>query len=198
MRALRRLLAGFALLLFAAAPSNAQQRPGLVEVSSGGRQGFWLGLGIGAGGEQFDLADGLGYSEALYKPAFWLRGGGTLGQHLRLGAEISGWVNDRDQATESVSSFLAIAQFYPITTTGLYVKGGLGLGRSAVDFDDGFTLDDTGFAGALGAGWEIPIGAHFALVPAVDWVGQNYDQRGGGTIHERVVSYTLGVVWQPH
>jgi hypothetical protein len=199
MRAIRRLLAGFALLALAAAPSNAQQRPGLVEVSGGGgRHGFWLGAGIGAGGEQFDLADGLGYSDALYKPAFWLRGGGTLGQHFRLGGEISAWVNDRDRATESVSSFLAIAQFYPFTSTGLYLKGGLGLGRSAVTFDDGFDTGDTGFAGAFGAGWEIPVGAHFAIVPAVDWVGQSFDQRGSGTIHERVVTYTLGVVWQPH
>jgi hypothetical protein len=201
-RSLRVTQVSFLLTLLAplGAPATGaaqQPPPGLVEVSdAGNRHGFWAGLGLGAGGESFDLQDGLGYSNAYYKPTVSLRAGGTLGQSFRLGGEVLSWINERPHAVESLSSLLFVAQFYPIKTTGLYLKGGLGLGRNAVDFDDGVNVGDTGFAGLLGAGYELRLGRHFYLNPAVDFVGHSYDSRSGGSYRERLVNFGLGILIQ--
>src|SRR5207249_11081737 len=57
------------IALLGAGDSLAQAAPrGLVEVPRGGRTGLWAGFGVGAGGESFDLLDGVGYSGELYKP----------------------------------------------------------------------------------------------------------------------------------
>ena len=55
--------------------------------------------------------------------------GGTIGQRLRLGGEIIAWVNEEGHAVESLSSVLLVARFYPLSAAGLYLKGGVGLGR---------------------------------------------------------------------
>ena len=127
--------------------------PGLVEVREGGRRGFWFGLGAGAGGESNDVS-GPGYSGLFYQPTISLRAGGTVSQHLRLGGEILSWFDEQGDATASLSSALFVAQFYPLRGSGLYLKGGVGIGRNAVDFDNGFDVGDTGFAGLVGAGLE--------------------------------------------
>jgi hypothetical protein len=171
--------------------------PGLVEVRGGGnRHGFWVGLGLGAGGESFDLRDGAGYSNAFYKPTISLQAGGTLGQNWRLGGEVLSWIHERAHAVESLSSILFVAQFYPIRAAGLYLKGGLGVGSNAVDFNDGFNVGDTGFAGLVGAGYELRLGRRFYLNPVVDLVGHRYDARAGGSYRERLVNFGLGIMVQ--
>ena len=153
---LRVIPMAIAFLLPASGAVSAQDAPrGLSVVSEGGRGGFWAGFSLGAGGEAFDLRDGLGYSEELYRPTVSLRLGGTVNQSVRLGGEVLAWINERDHEVESLSSFLFVGQLYPVRSTGLYLKGGLGLGRNAVEFDEGGSIGDTGFAGLLGAGWEI-------------------------------------------
>ena len=150
-----------------------QAPPGLVEVKEGTRRGFWFGLGLGAGGESNDVA-GPGYSDLLYQPTISLRAGGTVGSHLRLGGEVLSWFDEEGDAVASLSSVLFVAQFYPLSSAGLYLKGGLGIGRNAIDFNDGFNVGDTGFAGLLGAGYELRLGRRFYLNPTVDLVGHSY------------------------
>lgn len=196
MRILRYGLTAAAILLLGGT-ARAQEPPrGLVEVRDSDRHGFWGALGVGAGGESFDLRDGAGYSGQLYKPTVSLRLGGTPASFLRLGGEILGWINDQGSATESLTSFLFVAQLYPITGTGMYLKGGLGLGRNEVDFDPGFDVGDTGFAGLVGAGWEVRLGRRFYLSPAVDLVEHRYTGRGGDRYRERLVNFGLGVLFQ--
>ena len=177
--------------------AHAQQLPpGLVEIKDEGRRGFWLGLGLGAGGESNDFIQGAGYSDEFYQPTISFRAGGTVGPHLRLGGEVLTWVNEEGDAVESLSSALFVAQFYPIKTAGLYLKGGLGFGRNAVDFDYGFDVGDTGFAGLVGAGYELRLGRHVYLNPAIDLVGHSYDGRAGGSYRERLVNFGLGILVQ--
>jgi hypothetical protein len=179
------------------AVARAQQTPpGLVEVKDGGRRGFWFGLGVGAGGESNDFVAGSGYSDLFYQPTVTLQAGGTVGPHLRLGAEVMTWINEEADAVESLSSLLFVAQLYPIKTTGLYLKGGLGIGRNAVAFDDGFDVGDTGLAGLLGAGYELRLGRQVFLNPAVDFVGHTYHGRAGGTYREQLVNFGIGIVVQ--
>jgi hypothetical protein len=187
-----------AVALVSAAAASAQETPrGLVEVREGGRGGFWGALGVGAGGESYDLRDGAGYSGELYKPTISLRLGGTLGQQLRLGGELLAWVNENGPAVETLTSALFIAQLYP-TSAGLYLKGGLGVGRNEVDFDDygGYGLGDTGFAALVGAGWELRLGRRLFLNPAIDLVGHSYGGRGGERYRERLVNFGLGIGFQ--
>jgi CubicO group peptidase (beta-lactamase class C family) len=193
----RLMRAAVAVLVLGSGILAAQDAPrGLSVVRSGERSGFWAGFGLGAGGESFDLRDGLGYSEELYRPTVSIRLGGTPSQQLRLGGEILAWINEHRDATESLTSFLFIGQLYPARTTGLYLKGGLGLGRNAVDFEDGFGVGDTGFAGLLGAGWEVRLGRRFYLNPAVDLVEHRYSNRGGEDYRERLVNIGIGVLFQ--
>ncbi|HEX6104427.1 MAG TPA: hypothetical protein VFZ26_02515 [Gemmatimonadales bacterium] len=193
----RSLQAGAVVALLGVGALQAQGAPrGLALVHEGGRGGFWGGLGIGAGGEAFDLRDGAGYSDELYRPTVSIRLGGTPGQHLRLGGEILAWINEEGDAVESLTSFLFIGQLYPSSTTGFYLKGGVGLGRNAVDFEDGYGVGDTGFAGLLGAGWEVRLGRRFYLNPAVDLVAHSYDGRGGERYRERLVNFGVGVLFQ--
>ncbi len=193
----RAISAAVALLLTGAPGGWAQDPPrGLSVVREGGRAGFWGGLAIGAGGEAFDLRDGAGYSEELYRPTVSLRLGGTVSPSLRLGGEVLAWINERDFETESLTSVLFIGQLYPITSTGLYLKGGLGLGRNAVEFDGGGDVGDTGFAGLLGAGWEIRLGRRWYLNPSFDVVEHRYTGRGEERYRERLVNFGLGVLFQ--
>src|SRR5215216_6174480 len=131
MRTFRHGVLAAAAILILGSVAWAQKTPrGLVEVQEGGRHGFWGALGLGAGGEAFDLRDGAGYSSELYRPTVSLRLGGTPNRYLRLGGEIQGWIDDQGNRTESLTSLLFIGQLYPAPLTGLYLKGGLGLGRS--------------------------------------------------------------------
>lgn len=198
MRTLRRSALAAAAILLLGGAAAAQDAPrGLVEVKEeGGRHGFWGALGVGAGGEAFDLRDGAGYSADLYRPTVSLRLGGTPNRYLRMGGEIQGWIDDQGHRTESLTSILFITQLYPAPTTGLYLKGGLGLGRNEVDFDDGFGVGDTGFAGLLGAGWEVRVGRRLYLNPAVDLIQHRYTGRGGERYRERIVNFGFGVLFQ--
>jgi hypothetical protein len=193
----RAIPAVIAVLLADPGAVAAQDAPrGLSLVREGDRAGFWGGLSLGAGGEAFDLRDGLGYSEELYRPTVSLRLGGTVGQSLRLGGEALAWINDRDHAVESLTSLLFIGQLYPITSTGLYLKGGLGIGRNAIEFDDGGSVDDTGFAGLLGAGWEVRVGRRWYLNPSLEVAEHRYTGRGNERYRERLVNFGLGIVFQ--
>ena len=196
-RSLQGTLLSLVLTLIALAPAVAQQPPpGLVEVKEGTRRGFWLGIGVGAGGESNDLVPGAGHTDLLYQPTFSLAAGGTVGQNLRLGGEVIAWVNEEGDAVESLSSVLLVARFYPVRIAGLYLKGGVGIGRNAVEFDDGFNVGDTGLAGLVGVGYEFRLSRHVYLNPAVDLIGHTYDGRAGGSYRERLVAFGLGVLFQ--
>ena len=189
------VLAAFVCATTVSAQTRGTPR-GLVEVHEGTRSGFWAALGVGAGGESFDLRNGAGYNSELYRPTVSLRLGGTLNQHFRLGGEALAWVDDQGDRTATLSSFLLIGQFYPIASSGLYLKGGAGLGRNEIDFNDGFGVGDTGFAGLVGAGWEMRVGRRLYLNPAVDLVGHTYTGRGGDHYRERLLNLGVGVLFQ--
>lgn len=129
-------------------------------------------------------------------PTVSFRLGGTVNQHLRLGGEVLTWINEVGPAVESLSSALFIAQLYPISSSGLYLKGGLGIGRNAVDFDNGYDEGDTGFAASIGAGYELRLGRRFYLNPTVDLVGHRYPDRSAGSYRERLVNFGLGILLQ--
>ena len=182
--------------LLAQRDNDRDHRRGIRHIEDG-RRGFWGVLSVGAGVERVDLdGDGLGYSDPLTRPVVGLRLGGTVNRHLRIGGEVNSWINERSDVTETVSALMLIAQYYPSARAGLFLKGGVGVGRSAVEFDDGFDVGDTGFAGVLGAGWDIRLGRRFALVPTVDLAQHGYAGDPGEGYKERIVTFGLGFALQ--
>lgn len=187
-----------ALVLAAALPSSLDaqhRRPGIREAGPEGRSGFWGVFSLGAGVEQVNFDnDALGYSDPLTRGAFAIRLGGTLSERLRLGGEVGAWINEDDGITESVGNLMLIAQFYPAERAGFFLKGGAGLGRSAIT-DDFDTLDeDYGVVGAIGAGWDIRLGRHVYLVPTVDFTAYGFN--GDDTDYrERITTFGIGIAY---
>ena len=131
------LLAAAVLLLGSAAAAQDVPR-GLALVGDGGRSGFWLGFGLGAGGQRASIC-GTGWATARSSTARRSRSDWAAPPVSTSGSAVRSSPGSMTQgdATESLSSFLIVGQFYPVRGTGLYLKGGLGLGRNALDFDDG-------------------------------------------------------------
>jgi hypothetical protein len=197
----RAAVLALALPLFLSSSLLAQhRRPGLVDVSGRSRHGFWGSFGLGAGAESVDLqGDEFGYSDNLTKPTVQIRLGGTVNPHLRLGGELSSWINsyyDAGNVTETVSGVFGIAQFYPAARAGFYVKGGLGLGRSAVDYSGGPTISDLGFAGVVGLGYDIRVGRHLAITPTLDFQYHDYSGAQGGGYRERIGALGVALTYQ--
>jgi hypothetical protein len=192
-------VAGLCLFPVMVSFAQAQQPPrGLVEIEERRRSGFWLAASLGAGRESFDVdEDGAGYTDALTEPTVSLRLGGTLSEHFRLGGETIVWFHDVPGGTESIASLLFMGQYYPLRRAPLFLKAGAGLGRSGVDFRDGVSVSDVGFAAAVGGGLELPINRRLAIVPAVDWIQQFYS--GGREVigyRERLLHVGIGVQFQ--
>lgn len=181
----------------AVSPLLAQhRRPGIRESGPDGRSGFWGVLALGAGYEQVNFRnDGIGYSDPLGRGVVALRLGGTVSPHVRLGGEVGAWVNEDRELTETVGGLMLVGQFYPWERNGFFLKAGAGLGRSALTDDFGTLDEDSGFVGALGAGWDIRLGRRVFLVPTVDFAAYTFDGNGGD-YDERITSISIGIAYQ--
>ena len=212
---MRRIVAALALIALVGATTNleAQVRRdrdrgrdrGLVEVhSDNGRGGFFISLGVGAGGEQYRFENEDDYTDRLTKPTLSLRLGGTPNSSIRIGGEFFGWGNDVAESdeqpggTEVFGTALLIGQYYPMKTSGLFVKVGGGIGVSGFDFDDpGFNdNNETGFAWSVGAGIEIPLSRNFSIGPSIDFYQANFTQRDEPSLSERVLNIGVQVGFQ--
>ncbi len=172
-------------------------RPGIREAGSAVRQGFWGVFELGAGSESVNFDnDGLGYSDNLTRPVVALRAGGTVSRHLRLGGEVNAWINDESGITETVGGLLFIAQVYPWSRSGLFLKGGAGLGWSSVEDDFGGQVSDGGFAANLGIGYDLRIGRRLYLVPTANFNTYRLNGGAGGDYTERVGTLGLGIAFQ--
>lgn len=191
------------------------------------RHGAWVSLTAGAGWDNWREENAVGCNgvlgsyqrcSGLAKPSFALAVGGTVNPHLRLGGEINGWVNQYNDvatdgspftATETLIGVMMTARVYPVRTLGLYAKGGAGISRSGTYISDGYgggyngsNVGETGFAFMYGAGYEIRLGRNVFLTPEFSVMNHQSNPGGPdidhlGTLHERVVSFGLGLTFQP-
>lgn len=189
------------LALTVAPQVDAQRRRGLVELPpEGTRRGFWLAGGVGRGEESFRFGSDP-FSEGMPKPVIAFRMGGTPDQNLRLGGEVSSWVNpytddEGYSVTETLSALTLIGQFYPIRTSGLFLKGGVGVGASATSVDWGNTVTETGFVAQYGVGYDIRLGRSLALTPTVELFRHRFTKRGDDPLDERLFHIGIAVTWQ--
>lgn len=199
---MRRTVALVALLALAAgtlSPLAAQNRRdrGLVELRAPStRGGFFITGGLGAGAEQYKFADELTYSESLTKPTITLRLGGTPNANVRVGAELFGWGSDEPDGFESFSTALVAFQYFPIRDQGLFLKVAGGVGRSGIEFDNGASTSETGFAWSVGAGYDIQLSRQFGLGPSVDFYQGTFTSRNEPTLKERVLNIGVQLTFQ--
>lgn len=184
---------------------SAQGRRGLEDVTRPNRHGFWISLGAGGGWESFKF-EGEDWRDAEIGPSFWLGLGGTVNQNLRLGAELSVWAKENFDpesglnVTESLGAALLVAQFYPMKSQGLFLKGGLGFSRSGADVQGpGGNIGETGFAALGGAGYEVRLGRNVFMTPTLNFLQHWSGDRDSpeGQLRERVFTLGVGFTFQP-
>ncbi len=179
-------------------PSGGRDR-GLVEVQPTGiRHGLYGSLGLGDGMEQYKFGNDK-YTSSIGKPALTLRVGGTPSQQIRLGAEFFGWsnpINDGVTNSENFGAALMSAQFFPAPQSGFYLKAGAGFATSGVSYTNGSSTNETGFAFALGTGYEYQVSRSVSVGPTVDWYQGSFTKRGDATLTERVINLGLQVSFQ--
>lgn len=127
--------------------------------------GPWsAGLAMGAGRVEVRTDQGRGGARGAFVLGF--RGSRAVGERLRVGAELGGWLlepfdyND-PSVGESVSVAGAFAQLFPWRGMPLFLEAGLGLATYANRAPDEFDTDGTGYS--VGAGYAIDLRGRFWL-----------------------------------
>jgi hypothetical protein len=124
------------------------------------RRGFWFSGGLGYGSlgcEDCGSREG-GLSGGLQL-------GGSLSQKVLLGGATSGWTKDEGGATLTVGTVVALVRFYPSSTGGFFLLGGLGLGTVYAKVDGFGDATETGAGALLGLGYDARIGQNVSLTP---------------------------------
>lgn len=133
--------------------TTAGERPGPTPLQANPnaktRSGFHFGLGLGAGAVDFtcedcDIASETGFSGFLSLA-------GSIGEKTLLGVESTGWTKDESGSTAQVYSLMGHVTEYLSTTSGIFLRTGLGLVGYRQDSDLGdFSANAFGFSGRLG------------------------------------------------
>jgi hypothetical protein len=144
------------------------------------RQGFWLsgGLGFGSMGCQDCTSRLNGLSGGLSL-------GGTISPRFLLGVGTTGWVKSEGGATLSVGTLDARVRFYPSTTGGFFLTGGLGVGTVTGTVAGAGTNTETGFGAVFGLGYDIRFARNASFTPfwngfamSNDYIDANVGQIG--------------------
>ena len=136
------------------------------------RHGFWFSGGLGYG--SLGCQNCSGRTGALSGN---ISLGGTLSPKLLLGVSTNGWTKSDSGATLTVGTLTAAVRFYPSATGGFFMTGGLGLGTVSAGVSGFGSASQTGVAGLLGLGYDIPVGRSVSLTPY--WNGFALSYSGG-------------------
>jgi hypothetical protein len=162
------------------------------------RQGFWINAGLGAGSAGFDCTGCPNDRET--GTTISLSMGGTVNHRLLVGGEFAGWARSQDGVDGTIGSVMAVAHYYPVERTGLFLTGGLGV--AALALDDGIDkIESAGFGVQLGAGYNIRLGRNFSLTPFAAYLrsfGAEAQFNGTGigeNMNPNFFHMGLGVTW---
>lgn len=164
------------------------------------RQGFTLGVGLGAGSGEL-TSEVLGVSskaERRIDASAYVMIGGAIKPNLTLAGEVSGWRHSEGGAGASLVFASVVALVYPSATCGFFFKGGGGVARTELSAL-GTTVDATGSAGLLGLGYDIRVSRGFALSPYVNvLLMPNFEVAGspGVKIGGNLLQAGLALTWQ--
>lgn len=143
---------GLALVVAACGPLRAQSA----------REGFWMSLGLGYGSAGLDCNDCTDQRED--GSGFYLRLGGSPTPRMRIGADINAWHRSRNRTEVTFASVIGLLQLYPAERAGLFLNLGAGVTTATFEFPI-VDVENKGVGVELGGGWDIGIGARFAITP---------------------------------
>jgi Autotransporter beta-domain len=151
------------------------------------REGFWIGGGMGYGSMGLSC-DTCGDVDREGGASGYFKLGGSLRQNILLGVEGNGWVKSEGSATVTMGNFSASAYWYPMTTQGLFIKGGVGYSTLRVDDDVLGDASDSGLGLLGGIGYDIRVGRNLSLTPVANWFRGGFDNGSAN-----VLQFGLGV-----
>lgn len=124
------------------------------------RQGFWFSGGLGYGSLG---CDGCGSREGGMSGGLSL--GGTISPRFLLGVGTSGWTKSEQGARLTVSELDARVRFYPSTTGGFFLTGGIGYGEMRASVSGFGSATESGGGAILGMGYDIRIARNTSVTP---------------------------------
>lgn len=134
------------------------------------RQGFWIGFGFGGGSAKFDC-DSCGPTDAVNGITGFLKLGGTVSNHVLIGGETTGWSKEESGVTTGAANVSATLYYYPSTTAGLFLRGGVGFAAYSVDGGSGNKLTGSGLGLTVGLGYDFRVARNFSLTPVINFSG---------------------------
>ncbi len=123
------------------------------------RDGFWISGGLGYGSLGCDQC---GSREGSVSGDLSL--GGTISPRFLLGVGSAAWSKTQQGARLTVGTLDARVRFYPSTTGGFFVTGGIGFGSVRGNFG-GLSATETGVGTILGLGWDIRVARNTSITP---------------------------------
>jgi hypothetical protein len=145
------------------------------------RQGFWIGGGLGYGSLGCEGCDRVG------APSGYLKLGGTLRQNILLGVETNGWTKSEQGVRLTMGNVSGAVYWYPMATTGLFVKAGAGYSVLAASSDIA-SDSESGFGLLGGVGYDVRVGRNLSITPVANWFRGNFS---GGSAN--VLQIGMGV-----
>ena len=168
------------------------------------RQGFWIGFGLGYGSANANCG-GCGSSDREGSVTGYFKLGGTLSQQVLLGVEGNAWTKEEGGGRVTLGNASLTLTFYPVATSGFFLKGGGGLSYVDTSFSgEGITVSasKTGWGLLGGLGYDIRIGRNVSLTPCVNYyygkVGDVSFADFGDVLpgfHHDVIDFALGITF---
>ena len=148
------------------------------------RNGFWIGFGFGYGSAK-PSCDGCGTFDSRGSYTGHFRLGGVLSPHLLLGGDVDVWTKSESGTTLSLGNVTASLYYYPVTTSGLFFKGGVGGAafNGEVSGTVTTTADGAGFGFTFGAGYDVRLGRNISITPVANFLwGRVGDVKSGSSV----------------
>jgi hypothetical protein len=162
---------------------------------------WWVSGELGEGQLKFSSDQLQGNRVPTFAIAF--AGGRQVSKSIRCGLKLNGWTlesSDMYDPTkgETVSNVVAVADFFPLRRTPLFVRGGFGW--ASYTNNHLTALNGNGVGWETGVGYEIPLRGQLRLAPIAE-----YAAGGLGSAHNTakqavpgysVFEFKLGVVYR--
>lgn len=134
------------------------------------RKGFFIGGGFGYGSAGLDC-NGCP-SDRENGPVGYIRLGGTINPHLRIGVESNAWAKTSFGVDEQIAFVTADLYVYPSVSSNFWVKGGVGVaeGKASGDIDE-LKATGVGIGAGIGYDWSVG-GGNFVIVPFATYLRQ--------------------------
>ena len=159
----RKVLQGLAVIGSLAVAGVAQAQNAQV------RDGFWISGGLGYGmlgcEDCGDREGGMSGGLSL---------GGTVSPRFLIGIGTSGWTKSQDGATLTVGLVDARVRFYPRTTGGFFLTGGVGVGSMRGSFGN-LSATESGPGVILGLGYDWRVSPNASVTPYWNGYGMKND-----------------------